>query len=53
MLQLLLHQKKKDLIKKWGADKIIINTDPKQMKDAIGTIEFLINTIPNNIDFQP
>ena len=46
-------EKKVDLIKKLGADKVIISTDPKQMKEATGTIEFLINTIPNNIDFQP
>ena len=46
-------EKKIDLLKKLGADKIIISTDPKQMKSAAGTIEFLINTIPNDIDFQP
>ena len=46
-------EKKIDLLKKLGADKIIISTDTKQMKSAAGTIEFLINTIPNDIDFQP
>jgi D-arabinose 1-dehydrogenase-like Zn-dependent alcohol dehydrogenase len=46
-------EKKIDLLKKLGADKIIISTDQNQMKAARGTIEFLINTIPNDIDFQP
>ena len=46
-------EKKKDLLKQLGADKIIISTDPKQMKEASQSIEFLINTIPSNIDFEP
>ena len=46
-------EKKIDLLKKLGADKIVISTDQNQMKAARGTIEFLINTIPNDIDFQP
>ena len=46
-------EKKIDFLKKLGADKIIISTDLKQMKEAKESIEFLINTIPNNIDFQP
>ena len=41
--------KKKELLTKLGADKIIISKDPKQMKEAAGSIEFLINTIPNNM----
>ena len=46
-------EKKKELLKQLGADKIIISTDPKQMKEASQSIEFLINTIPSNIDFEP
>ena len=46
-------ENKIDLIKKLGADKVIISTDAKQMKEAKESIEFLINTINNNIDFQP
>ena len=40
-------------MKKLGADKIIISTDPKQMKEAQNSIEFLINTAPNDMDFMP
>ena len=45
--------KKIDLLKKLGADKVVISTKPEEMKAAQGTIEFLINTVPNDIDFQP
>ena len=45
-------EKKIDLLKQLGADKVVISTDPEQMKAAKGSIEFLINTIPNDIDFQ-
>ncbi len=45
-------EKKKDLLKQLGADKIVISTDPEQMKAAAGSIELLINTVPNDIDFQ-
>ena len=54
MLLLLLHLKKKrELLTKLGADKIVISKDPKQMKEAANSIELLINTIPSDIDFQP
>ena len=46
-------EKKKDLLTKLGADKIVISKDPKQMEDAMGTIEFMVNTIPSDVDFQP
>ena len=46
-------EKKKDLLKKLGADKIVVSTDPEQMKAAVNSIEFMINTVPNDIDFQP
>ena len=46
-------EKKIDLLKKLGADKVVISTDPAQMKAATGSIEFLINTVPNDIDFNP
>ena len=46
-------EKKKDLLTKLGADKIVISKDPQQMKDAENSIEFMINTIPNDVDFQP
>ena len=46
-------EKKVDLLKQLGADKVIISSDSSQMKAAAGSIEFLINTIPNDIDFQP
>jgi D-arabinose 1-dehydrogenase-like Zn-dependent alcohol dehydrogenase len=44
--------KKVDLLKKLGADKIVVSTDPEQMKAAKGSIEFLINTVPNDIDIE-
>ena len=46
-------ESKRALLTKLGADKIIISKNPQQMKEAVGTIEFLINTIPSDIDFQP
>jgi len=46
-------EKKRELLTKLGADKIVISKDPEQMKAAVGTIELLINTIPSDIDFQP
>ena len=52
MLQLSLQKKKTELLKQLGADKVVISTDPEQMKAAANSIEFLINTIPNDIDFQ-
>ena len=45
-------EKKTELLKQLGADKVVISTDPEQMKAAANSIEFLINTIPNDIDFQ-
>ena len=45
-------EKKTELLKQLGADKVVISTDPEQMKAAVNSIEFLINTIPNDIDFQ-
>ena len=45
-------EKKTELLKQLGADKVVISTDPEQMKAATNSIEFLINTIPNDIDFQ-
>ena len=45
--------KKTELLKKLGADKVVISTDPKQMKEAKNSIEFLVNTVPNDIDVQP
>ena len=45
-------EKKVDILKELGADKVIISSDPTQMKSAAGSIEFLMNTIPNDIDFQ-
>jgi D-arabinose 1-dehydrogenase-like Zn-dependent alcohol dehydrogenase len=46
-------EKKVDLLKSLGADKVVISSKPEEMKAAAGTIEFLINTIPNDVDFQP
>lgn len=46
-------EKKVDLLKKLGADKVVISSKPEEMKAAQGTIEFLLNTVPNDIDFQP
>ena len=46
-------ENKIDLLKQLGADTIVISKDTNQMKAAEGSIEFLINTIPNDIDLQP
>ena len=46
-------EKKRELLTKLGADKIVISKDPKQMKEAQGSIELMINTIPSDVDFQP
>ena len=40
-------------MKQLGADKVVFSTNPEQMKEATGTIELMINTIPSDIDFQP
>ena len=40
------------LIKQLGGDDVIISSDPEQMKAAKCSIEFLINTVPNDIDFE-
>jgi len=45
-------EKKIELLKKLGADKVVISTDPEQMKAARGTIEFLINTVSNDTDIE-
>ena len=41
-------ENKKDLLKKLGADKIVISKDDEQMKAAATTIDFMVNTIPSN-----
>ena len=41
-------ENKKDLLKKLGADKIVISKDEEQMKAAATTIDFMVNTIPSN-----
>ena len=46
-------ESKRELLTKLGADKIVISKDPQQMKEAANSIELIINTIPNDIDFQP
>ena len=46
-------EKKRELLTKLGADKIVISKDPQQMKDAAGSIQFLINTISTDVDFKP
>jgi len=46
-------EKKRELLTKLGADKIVISKDPKQMKEAADSIEFLMNTISSDTDFQP
>ena len=46
-------EKKRELLTKLGADVIVISKDEKQMKAAINTIDFLINTIPNDVPFDP
>ena len=46
-------ENKREILTKLGADKIVISKDPKQMKEAVGSIELLINTISSDIDFQP
>ena len=46
-------EKKKDLLKQLGADKIVVSNDPEQMKAAKDSIEFLVNTVPNDVDFEP
>jgi uncharacterized zinc-type alcohol dehydrogenase-like protein len=52
LLLSLLLKKKIELLKKLGADKVVISTDPEQMKAARGTIEFLINTVSNDTDIE-
>ena len=39
-------------MKQLGVDKVVIIIEPEQMKAANGSIKFLINTVPNDIDFQ-
>ncbi len=43
----------KDEILKMGADKVVISKDEKQMKEAAGSIDMLINTIPVPHDISP
>ncbi|RUO81446.1 hydroxyacid dehydrogenase [Idiomarina tyrosinivorans] len=39
--------------KKQGADKVIISTDEKQMQDAAGYFDFLLDTVPVKHDLNP
>ena len=46
-------ENKIELLKLLGADKVVNRSKPEEIKAAQGNIEFLINTVPNDIDFQP
>ena len=39
--------------KKQGADHVVISTDEQQMKDAAGTFDFLLDTVPVQHDLNP
>jgi uncharacterized zinc-type alcohol dehydrogenase-like protein len=44
---------KADDAKALGADSILLSTDEEQMKNASGTFDFLLNTIPVSHDVNP
>jgi uncharacterized zinc-type alcohol dehydrogenase-like protein len=46
-------QTKADDAKKLGADNVLISKDAEAMKQAKGTFDFLLNTIPVDHDFNP
>lgn len=44
--------KKEDALS-FGAKEFILSTDKKQMEKAKGTLDFILNTIPENHEFEP
>ncbi len=39
--------------KRNGADRVIISTDEAQMEAAAGTLDYVLDTVPNEHDFNP